>query len=333
LIFWPLQDAQRLSHGWWGASFLKGLAPRLSREQLSKAVEIARLCEGGDPDGALAAVAVQEAKLGRPQAAVETFLQITEEESRCEVLLAVAPLLPPALLGRALTAAENIESEAWRARALTNLVPHLPEALLRRVADVAGKFESEGLDQELLRSLLAVRRSGLGWPESALVATEKEIEKEIEKVRRLGLPESHLIERGMALARLGPYLSAALLDRALTVAARFRGEGARVALEGLVPHLPASLLGRALELALALKDVVGVRAADALAMLADRWASVAVETLSELCQRALRRRAGSERRALLVDLRHLAPALAALGGRPALVEAGKAVLDVARWWP
>src|SRR5260221_7656769 len=76
------------------------------------------------------------------------------EYDRVEVLAALAPALPEALLREALEAARAIKHEGDRAQLLTALVPALPETLLREALEAARAIKHESYRAEVLAALV-----------------------------------------------------------------------------------------------------------------------------------------------------------------------------------
>ncbi|MCX7790652.1 MAG: ATP-binding protein [Chloroflexaceae bacterium] len=178
--------------------------------------------------------------------ALEVARAIDDEQYRTEALGALAPHLPPALLGEALTAARAIQDEGRRAGALAALAPHLPEALLGEALAAARAIFNEE------------------WRAAALAALAPRLPP-ADQVQVLGeaLAAARAIQdegwRAGALGALAPHLPEPLLGEVLAAARAIQDEWSRAwALSALAPRLsPADqvlVLGEALAAARALKD-------------------------------------------------------------------------------
>ena len=196
------------------------------------------------------------------------------------VLVALAPDLPEAMLGEALTAAQTIDEDELRLRyeVFAALAPRLPEELLvdalfpglgkprtHEEAFASIVLHPEAERDAAVREALAAARARLAaarasqdlwWGSQDLRWSAEELaliaphlpEAERDLVFREALEASQSIDygRGEALARLAPRLPEALLGEALAMAREIDGAEA---LAGLAPHLPEALLGEALAIA------------------------------------------------------------------------------------
>jgi hypothetical protein len=155
---------------------------------------------------------------------------------RVEVLAALAPYLPDALLAEALAFAETVRDKNARAKAFAILAPHLSKVLMSKAIKTARAIEGEYWQARVLTSLAAhlwnLRQRGKVLDEALTVAG-----------RLHGFPR----ETVEVLAAVAPYLPInerrrRVLDKALKVANTIDDETARVdAFAALAPHLPEDL--------------------------------------------------------------------------------------------
>jgi hypothetical protein len=230
---------------------------------------------------------------------------IQDDECRSEALAALAcRLAQVGSLDQSLAVVREIETASARADALTGIASHLPESSLREALELAREIE-EG--ESRFKAL-----SGM-YP--FIPAERQEL-----VLREALLAAGHLPQESRSF--LGLFVSGHPRSEALT---------------GLAPHLPGSLLLEALAMAREMAD--GESRAQALAGLLPQPATLSRALLIDLWTResegasllhALARR---ERKELLLDLRALAPTIAALGGEEAIAQTFHALQDVGRWWP
>lgn len=153
-------------------------------------------------------------------------------------LTTLLPLLSDArkdnVVKEALSFAINITDTDKKENILIKLVPCLPDSLLEEILPIASNFKNK-----LLLALIIVQLSSHA-PESLLeegLATAQNIK--IRKDERNDKIQQHQAE---ILARLAPYLTEALLEKALTVVCNIQEDIYKVnALAGLAPYLPLSM--------------------------------------------------------------------------------------------
>jgi len=200
---------------------------------------------------ALAALAPQLPDKERHEVFVEVLRAVgeIEEGDRSDVLVGLAPHLPPDLLTEALATARTIRSDETRSEALAKLAPHLSVPLLTEALSAARQINS---DEDRVAALAAL---AVFLPEGERLAVLTEA---VNVVRGMWLDT----DRYLSLSILTPVLPATLLTESLTIAQTIGDEHAcsealaaiaAVALTSLLPERPA-MLAVALAAAGAIKE-------------------------------------------------------------------------------
>ncbi len=371
LLVEALAAAQAIEYEKSRAEVLRALAPYLPEakrgEVLSEALAAARAIEDEKSRAEMLRALVPhlpEALLAEALAAARA---IEDEESQVEVLNALAPHLPEALLAEALAAAQAIEYERYRARVLSALAPHLPEALLvealavgRAIEDRWYRVEEPGaevrrvLGKHLpgpLRGEMVTRAPArfIGYErdqgETPRALALSALAPHLPEPKRGGvlaeaLAAARTIEdgedRALLLRALAPHMPepkrVGVLTEALAAARTIEDNKSRVeVLSALAPHLPEALLAEALAVAQAIEDERNRE--KALTALALHLAKLPIAMLYPSWRETLNMSANRFRSDLFVDLDAMRPIIVTLGGEKAMVEAFRAIQDVARWWP
>jgi hypothetical protein len=99
----------------------------------------------------------------------------------------------------------------------------------------------------------------------------------------------------------------------------------------MAPHLHGALLHHGLTIARTISN--GDFRASALAALAPRLKELPLRDMYEVWADTLHILAARTRQDLVQDLRALLPAIMNMGGIAAIAATGRAIQDVARWWP
>lgn len=194
----------------------------------------------------------------RQQAVITQALAAALEEDadtfRSWGIAAVAPHLPPDLLGQALEAAEAMTEDSARAAALTELAPHLPTSKKRAALADALDAASSCSDHTRARVLMMLAPHQPGEVLAAVsTLTESQAQQWVLKALAPHLPADLLsqawataaaadgVERDDVLTALAPYLPADLQLEYLATASAITSVGRRTEiLTALIPHLPAA---------------------------------------------------------------------------------------------
>ena len=280
---------------------------------------------------------------------------ITANVYRSGALTAVVDIVPKALraevLHKALDSARSVEAEWARSMSLVNLVSKLPEALQAAVLQEAlDAVRDEKVDRAIAIALMVlIPKLPLDLlPEALTIAREFKTEYDramalIAITARLPemLPEtfalvksikhkdnrfSHSRSRVLALTAISPYLSSKLMPIYLPeLESKYR------ALTAISPYLSSELLPEALDIAKEIPlrwDRIPV-----LIALASRMSKMPKEELLPLWQTTrhwLSQQSGQE---LANHVLALTPAIYAIGGQEAVVEALMEIQNVERWQP
>ena len=225
------------------AEALAELAPHLPADLLAQALAAATTI--GDRYQRAKAVAALARRLPAGQQyhvlskELAAMAALTDDVSRHNTLLALAPDLPPGLAPQALAAASTITGDL-RDWALALLVPCVPADLLADALTAATAITGHRHHPEARALAALAPRLPPDLLARALAAAT-------------AIPSEDY--RAAALAALAPELSPGQLTQALAAATAITGEYARAqAVSGLAPHLPPALLAQALDAATAITN-------------------------------------------------------------------------------
>jgi hypothetical protein len=362
---------------------LAALAGYLPEEQLDEALTIAR--DVYSLRSRVEALAVAAKRLPSAQRtavlheALTTVLETRyEQHEKPNALAVLIPYLPEPLIGKAFSAVTQLESEYAQSEVLVAIAPRLPKALLPAALSAARTIGHERVDRttrelraaalagilprlpepeasNLLREICATLAPHASEPDPAVILAA--VRQEIE----LGNQPDPRAVRNLVI--VAPYLPRGLLGEALDTA---KLEGGEPLLISLAPQLAGPLRTEALNLARSYYSP-----ADALAEFASylpypERAAILTEALSSIFATShFERRTGSPtlqkiakelsmlpradlasvwrrmfpsfasrgRERLLIGIAAFAPVIATLGGPPAVQEASRAIQDVGRWLP
>jgi hypothetical protein len=249
--------------GWDREDVLAALAPKLPPELLGDALAAANAIGSAKALGALipqlppellgdalaAANAIGE-EYARVQALEARFPQLEllrdaraaekDDERRAAALAALAPQLPPELLGDALAAVNAIGNEWHRAVALAALAPKLPPELLGDALAAADAIGYEGSREHALAALA---------PKLPPVRRQEALSDALAAAKAINhnFPFSRVIALADVMPQLLPEQRQGAFSDALAAAKAIGDHTERaVALELLIPQLPPELLGEAL---------------------------------------------------------------------------------------
>jgi hypothetical protein len=342
------------------------LIPHIPLELIGEAIEIARTTTItiGDPKQEIRRGLSVSVRLRLFGPALDAARAIDNSYYRAQALAALAPQLPAELQPVALTVANEISEPYGRAWALAGLAPHLPETRKRELLNAALQsalviddqfYRAQALAglaphiaEESLRELVASainavveidNLSARGLAQCALIrnlprrASGRILRQAVETAERIEDDR----DRAELLTFLAPYLTPALLRRALKVARWIDNPSYNViAIGGLAPQLKGKrrwqLLSNAVEYARAVENlssqVVTERdSADYLkdARYEDWWRQVYRD--------ALRSAARRNRRSTLDLIPELCATATSLAGNRIVEDSLEAARLVQYWWP
>jgi hypothetical protein len=252
--------------------------------------------------------------------------------ARVDVLLALAPWLPPALraeaLQRARAAIDDIPDTVQRVSASNRLAavvsdPRVPDDPLRDATERAREVRAH--DEETakqVRALLAEAEAGADG--------DKRDYRLREALRQAQTIKTSAV-RAEVLAGLAPHLAELVRPPRDEAEGEFVSAIQAVVLTALAPALGPDELPTALEIALAIRDER--KRHRVIEALAPRMAELAPAALLPLWGRILHRIALARRASVLDDLEALVPVVEVLGGREAVVSMAESIKSVGSWWP
>jgi hypothetical protein len=230
---------------------LVALVPQLSQSQKAQLLAVARLITNQSERAQVLIGLGTCVPEPLQRALLDAVQEIELHKERAEALSQLAVHLVEPLAGdawsEALSAARLIDDEAERARVLTSLVTHLAEPLrgaaVQEALDAADQIHHQSVRAGALIRLIPY----------VAEPTKSEI---IDKVLTAAVfITEDWAERGDVIATLGPHLTGAVAERALTVIRQMKGHHTRTtAIFGLAPYLDAKLMGEALDLARQVED-------------------------------------------------------------------------------
>ena len=244
---------------------------------------------------------------------------------RADLLVKLAPHLPPELLPEALSNARTVADHKARARALVAIAPRLPESERTTVfADALTAVRAIDGEWERLKLLVAMAPQLPPPLRSDALTTARTIANPAHRATAL-----------TALARHSPEPDRSMvLAEALSATCATGGNECTSLLVELAGLLPTELMAKALVAACACENQSDRYHASALSALVRRMVSLPARELAQLWTIPLFAR--RSRSSLLIELRRFTPVLVAVAGPKAqleLSEVARAISDVARWWP
>jgi hypothetical protein len=243
-----LHEALAIANGWelpWRARVMAWLAPKLSPDLLSQAVEAADRIADAHYRAQTQSVlvpfvsAAERARLCADALAAERTVK--GDDFRGQPLVALAPYLPDDLLAAAREFTFSLPSDRLRAAALTALAPRLPDAerpaIVRLAREAASKLDKESR-AEALTDIVPLLAG----------AERREVQREVLDLAKASEYEE---ARAKLLTAVGRQLPPDLLADALATADAIHSDEHRAAaLGGLIDSLPSDQRHPALRRAL-----------------------------------------------------------------------------------
>lgn len=288
-----LDTAWQLDETWRIAKAFSAVASHLPEAPLREVLAMAQQLDGFEQGQLMRTLVPRLAELGCSEEAM-AFVQEIDEWARAEVLAELAPHLSVGLLQQALVLAQEIPLE------------------------LSSRFSVGGSSRTAALTRLVTELAQTGQPQYALEIAQEMADKD---------------DRVAAMATLAPLLPEPLAREVLTTAQGMDNERDRAgAVSGLAPRLAE--LGYAQE---ALETVLQIESEssrkDALLRVVPYLLKLPRVTLCSLWRETLRNLARRTRSDLLSDLCGLAPIIAKLGGKEAIIGTFQAIQDVGSWWP